>query len=59
MASKNFSLRIEDELLDKLHYIADYEDRSVNAQLIAMTKKLIREFEKEHGEIQFGQEPKM
>lgn len=58
MAIKSVSIRFESEVLDKLHYISDYEDRSVNSQINAMVKKLIREFEKEHGEIRFGEEPK-
>lgn len=30
MAVKNLSIRIEEEMLDKLHVIADYEGRSAN-----------------------------
>ena len=53
MASKCFSLRIDSEMLDKLHYIADYEGRSANGQIIVLIRKLIEEYEAEHGEITF------
>ena len=34
MAIKSLSIRIDDEMLDKLHYVADYEARSANGQII-------------------------
>ena len=43
---KNFTLRIEDEFLDKLKYISAYEKRSVNGQIIILIKKFIADFEK-------------
>ena len=51
MKLRDFSLRIEDDTLKKLHYIADSEDRSVNRELLRLIRKHIEEFEKEHGEI--------
>ena len=53
MAIKSLSIRIDDEMLDKLHYVADYEARSANGQIIV----LIREFEEKHGKIVLGDEP--
>ena len=53
MASKTFTLRLDSAMLDKLHYIADYEGRSANGQLVVMIRKLIEEYEAEHGEIKF------
>lgn len=35
----------------KLHYIAQYEGRSANGQVVALINKCIFEFEKEHGPI--------
>ena len=32
MAIKSLSIRIEQEMLDKLHVVADYEGRSANSQ---------------------------
>ena len=44
MAVKSVSIRIEEEMLRKLGYVADYEGRSVN-------RDCIKAFEAEHGEI--------
>ena len=52
MSNKNFSLRIDSEMLDKLHYIADYEGRTKNKEIEQLIKKRIAEFESIHGEIQ-------
>lgn len=52
---KQISVRMDNELLDKLHVIADYEGRSANAQVVYMVRKLIEEFEKEHGKIEIKQ----
>ena len=49
MAEKRFTLRIEDELLQKLYFIADYEDRSANGQIVKLIRKQIEDFESEHG----------
>ena len=54
MATKSLSIRIDSEMLDKLHVIADYEGRSANSQIIVLIRKLIEEYEKEHGEIKTG-----
>ncbi|MBQ6896796.1 MAG: Arc family DNA-binding protein [Oscillospiraceae bacterium] len=48
---KNFTLRIENELLDKLKYISKYEKRSVNSQIIILIKRCINEFENIYGTI--------
>jgi predicted HicB family RNase H-like nuclease len=49
---KDYSLRLDPELLRKFHFIAKYEGRSVNKELIQMIKKRIESFEKEHGTIE-------
>ncbi|MDE7294963.1 MAG: hypothetical protein K2N72_11115 [Oscillospiraceae bacterium] len=54
MSVKSLSIRIGEEMLAKLHYIADYEERSANGQVIILIRKCIDEFEKEHGEITYG-----
>lgn len=51
MAIKSVSIRIEEEMLDKLAYIADYEGRSVNSQVLVLIRSSIAAFEREHGEI--------
>ena len=57
MSVKSLSIRIDTETLDKLHYVADHEERSANGQVLILIRKNIDEFEKEHGEIQFGKRP--
>ena len=54
MSVKSLSIRIDKEMLDKLHYAADYEARSANGQIIILIRNFIDEFEKEHGEITFS-----
>lgn len=54
MAIKSLSIRIDDEMLDKLHFIADYEARSANGQIIVLIRDCIEEFEKKNGEIVLG-----
>ncbi|MBQ2961313.1 MAG: TraY domain-containing protein [Oscillospiraceae bacterium] len=46
-----YTLRIEQELLDKFGFVAEYEGRTKNRELEQMIKRRIREFEAEHGEI--------
>ena len=46
------TLRIEPDLLEKFGYIAEYDGRTKNGELLWLIKKLVSEFEKEHGEIQ-------
>ena len=42
-----YTLRVSQELLDKLAYIAEYEGRTKNKELEQLIKKRIAEFEKE------------
>ena len=46
-----FTLRVPQELLDKLGYIAEYEGRTKNRELEQMIRHRIADFEKEHGVI--------
>lgn len=54
MAIKSLSIRIDEEMLDKLHVIADYEGRSANSQILVLIRDLIEEYEEKHGEIKTG-----
>ena len=54
MATKSLSIRIEEQMLDKLHVVADYEGRSANSQILVLIRALIEEDEKKHGEIKIG-----
>ena len=51
MAIKSLSIRIDDGLLDKLHFVADYEGRSANSQILILIRDCINQFEAEHGAI--------
>ncbi len=46
-----YTLRVTEDLLEKLGYIAEYEGRTKNRELEQMIKKRIRDFEEEHGPI--------
>ena len=52
MAVKSFSIRIEEEMLEKIGYVADYEGRSVNSHILTLVRESIRAFEETHGKIQ-------
>ena len=58
MAIKNFSVRIDEEMLHKLHIVADYEGRSANSEILILIRKAIKEYEKKYGEIQFNKREK-
>ncbi len=51
MATKSVSIRIEEEMLEKLSYVADYEGRSINSQVLVLIRQSIQTFEQEQGEI--------
>ena len=51
MAIKSVSIRIEEETLHKLGYVADYEGRSINSHILVLIRDSIKRFEAEHGTI--------
>ncbi len=51
MAVKGVSIRIEEEMLAKIGYVADYEGRSVNSHVLVLIRESIKAFEEKHGEI--------
>ena len=51
MAIKSVSIRIEEEMLKKIGFVADYEGRSVNSHILVLVRENIRQFEAEHGPI--------
>ena len=53
---KHLGLRIDPELHYKLHYIAKYDGRSGNGEVIYLIRKRIEAFEKEHGRIELPDE---
>ncbi len=46
-----FTLRINEDILKKFRYIAEYNARSANRELTILIRKHIAEFEKKHGKI--------
>ena len=51
MAIKSVSIRIEEEMLNKIGYVANYEGRSVNSHVLVLIRENIKKFEEEHGSI--------
>ncbi len=54
MSIKSLSIRIEEEMLDKLHVVADYEGRSANSEILILIRDAIENYESKHGEIKVG-----
>lgn len=54
MPIKSLSIRIDEDMLDKLHVVADYEGRSANGQINVLIRDCIAAYEKEHGKIELG-----
>ena len=52
MAIKSVSIRIEEEMLEKIGFVADYEGRSVNSHILVLIRENIKAFETVHGRIE-------
>lgn len=52
MAVKSVSIRIEEEMLKKLDFVANYEGRSINSHVLVLIRESIRNFEDENGKIE-------
>lgn len=52
MATKSVSIRIEEEMLSKLGFVAEYEGRSINSHVLVLIRQSIQEFEQLHGKIE-------
>jgi len=52
MGIKNVSIRIEEEMLRKIGFVADYEGRSVNSHILVLVRDSIKAFEETHGKIE-------
>lgn len=50
-ANKHLGLEIDPELHHKLRYIAKYEGRSINGQLLYLVRQCVKEFEAADGPI--------
>lgn len=49
--NKHLGIEVDPDLHYKLHYIAKYEGRSANGQILYLIRKCIKEFEAAEGEI--------
>lgn len=58
MADKivKFTLTIEESILKRFRYIAEYNARSANRELEVLIKKYVAEFEKKNGTITLEQQ---
>ena len=54
--NKHLGIEVEPELHGKLKFIAKYEDRSVNGQIIYLVRQCIRDFEERNGKIELEKE---
>ena len=54
MSMNSLSIRIDEELLDKLHVVADYEARSANGQIIVLIRDCVEKYEEKFGKIKIG-----
>ena len=45
MAIKSLSIRIDEELLNRLHRVADYEGRSANSQILVLIRECVERYE--------------
>lgn len=57
MAVKSVSIRIEEEMLRKIGYVADYEGRSVNSHILVLIRENIKQFEEQNGKIDGSIDP--
>lgn len=49
--NKTYSLRIDDNLMEKVKMIAEKEDRPVSKQLERIIRQYIEQYEQEHGHL--------
>lgn len=57
--NKHLGIEVDKELHYKLHYIAKFEGRSANGQILYLIRKCISEFELKEGTIELPDEKKM
>jgi len=52
MAVKSVSIRIEEEMLKRIGYVADFEGRSINSHILVLIRESVEAFEKKYGKIE-------
>lgn len=56
--NKHLGIRLDNELHYKLHYVARYDGRSANGEILYLLRKYIAEFEEKNGEIVVPESPR-
>ena len=56
--NKHLGIEVDPKLHGKLHYIAKYEGRSANGQILYLIRRCIKEFEEANGEIELQDDKK-
>ncbi len=51
----SFTLRVEPRLWSKFKFVASYNGRTLNKQLIVMIKDIVDEFEKKNGPVDLSE----
>lgn len=49
---KSLSIRIDEDMLNKLHIVADYEGRSANSEILILIRNAIEQYESKNGKIE-------
>ena len=49
---KGYTIRIDEQLLHKLHVISAYEGRSANSQILILIRDAVEAYEAKHGKIE-------
>lgn len=57
-ANKHLGIEVDPTLHAKLHYIAKYEGRSANGQILYLIRQCIKDFEDKNGVIEIELEKK-
>lgn len=50
-----FNIRCEQEIIDKINYIAKQNERSTTQEIVYRIKQTIKDYEEEYGEIKIGE----
>ena len=48
---KHLSLRIDEELLEELHYVSEYDGRSANNEILFLIRRYVADFKERNGGI--------
>lgn len=56
LSKRTFTLRIEDDMLDKISQIADKDRRSTNSLILSVLDRYIEDYEKKNGKLKSSRE---